>query len=80
MRSFASRVPDVETQVNNPDDIKKEQLRYLFYEFWMLAETHKRLLARVGDTHSTITKAIASAMHKAPGLVPPAHVTSVRVG
>ena len=50
MRSFASRVPDVETQVNNPDDIKKEQLRYLFYEFWMLAETHKRLLARIGDT------------------------------
>ena len=29
------RVPNAETQVNNPDDVKKEQLRYLFYEFWM---------------------------------------------
>jgi len=36
--------------VNHPDDAKKEQLRYLFYEFWMLAETHKRLLAGIGDT------------------------------
>ena len=36
--------------MNHPDDAKKEQLRYLFYEFWMLAETHKRLLAGVGDT------------------------------
>jgi hypothetical protein len=37
-------------QVNDPDDTKKEQLRYLFYEFWMLAETHQRLLAAIGDT------------------------------
>jgi hypothetical protein len=37
-------------QVNHPEDAKKEQLRYLFYEFWMLAETHKRLLAEIGDT------------------------------
>ena len=30
--------------MNAPDVAKlKEQLRYLFYEFWMLAETHKRL-------------------------------------
>src|SRR5262249_42705121 len=27
----------------------KEQLRYMFYEFWMLAETQKRLLAGSGD-------------------------------
>jgi hypothetical protein len=39
-----------EMQVNHPEDAKKEQLRYLFYEFWMLAETHKRLLAGIGDT------------------------------
>jgi hypothetical protein len=44
------RIPNAETQVNNPDDVKKEQLRYLFYEFWMLAETNKRLLGRIGDT------------------------------
>lgn len=36
--------------MNHPDDAKKEQLHYLFYEFWMLAETHKRLLAGIGDT------------------------------
>ena len=35
--------------MNHQDDAKKEQLRYLFYEFWMLAETHKRLLAEIGD-------------------------------
>jgi hypothetical protein len=36
--------------VNDPDVAKlTEQLRYLFYEFWMLAETHKRLLAGIGD-------------------------------
>jgi len=34
------------TQLNDLDiDKMKEQLRYMFYEFWMLAETHKRLLA-----------------------------------
>jgi hypothetical protein len=43
-------LPNAETQVNHQDDAKKEQLRYLFYEFWMLAETHKRLLAGIGDT------------------------------
>ena len=36
--------------MNHQDDAKKEQLRYLFYEFWMLAQTHKRLLAGIGDT------------------------------
>ena len=35
--------------MNHQDDTKKEQLRYLFYEFWMFAETHKRLLAGIGD-------------------------------
>jgi hypothetical protein len=38
------------TQLNDLDlDKMKEQLRYMFYEFWMLAETHKRLLAGSGD-------------------------------
>jgi hypothetical protein len=38
------------TQLNDLDlDKLKEQLRYMFYEFWMLAETHKRLLAGKGD-------------------------------
>ena len=37
--------------MNDPDHAKKEQLRYLFYELWMLAETHKRLSGRDrGDT------------------------------
>jgi hypothetical protein len=36
---------------DNSDIAKmKERLQYLFYEFWMLAETHKRLLAGIGDT------------------------------